>query len=162
MQAAIAGALVAGGLVLGALPAAAHASYYHIVNVGSWLCLDSDWNGDVYLNRCQTYNPYQDWQIWQGGFTKNRMTGMCLTGLLGLGPSHIKTMSCSDGRPSGQTFQQSWHNWWWGWYQRPAFWGLPALCLSKWSSSWDVTAVRCADPNYAPTAERWYTDNPYD
>jgi len=84
-------------------------------------CLDSNARGSVYTNPCAGtgQNRYQQWIIWNGGWTKNVATGRCLE--KADGSTEIRTRPCADvnslttwrhwGTPSVAGWYQSMNGW---------------------------------------------------
>jgi hypothetical protein len=108
--------IVAVVLVVVALPAAAHASYFRIVNHETSWCLEADMAGDAYLNPCAPDNALQVWERWDGGWTRNLATGLCLRGEGQFSPGSIHAAPCVWNDP-----RANWLHWYGGWYQRAEF-----------------------------------------
>jgi hypothetical protein len=150
----IGGVLVA--LLVGAAgpTSEANATFRQIVNVETAWCLVSDQAGDVLLNPCQAGNAGQLWERWNGGWTRNAATGLCLRGAGTFSAGSIHASACVWGDPL-----ENWLHWHGGWYQRAAFGANPAECLSRLTGSEpDVTGVACQNPTGPnPPAQLWYT-----
>jgi hypothetical protein len=153
--------LVAGSTSVAASPASAADATFQIVNMEAGWCLDSNFDGDVYINPCQASNPYQRWFIWNGGWTKNLRTGLCLEADGYYNAPSIRTSTCPWLQNEPRQFFQHWEG---GWYLRKGFtdpWNgawYPDECVARlWGSAHDVTGVRCLNPNTPPSRETWYT-----
>jgi hypothetical protein len=135
------------------LPAAADASYTRIVNRENGWCLEGNQAGDVYVNPCAGGNGAQIWERWDGGWTRNVGTGLCLKADGKLTPDSIHAAPCVWAEP-----RLNWLHWYGGWYERAAFDAVAAECLSRLpSSEHDVTGIACENPNGPnPPAEEWY------
>ena len=126
-----------------ALPAVANAGYTRIVNGENGWCLDGNPAGDVYVNPCDARSSTQIWERWDGGWTRNVATGLCLKADGKLHPESIHAAPCVWGEP-----RFNWLHWYGGWYERAAFDAFACECLSRLSGSeHDVTGVVCANPN---------------
>jgi hypothetical protein len=153
--------IVAVVLVVVALPAAAHASYFRIVNHETSWCLEADMAGDAYLNPCAPDNALQVWERWDGGWTRNLATGLCLRGEGQFSPGSIHAAPCVWNDP-----RANWLHWYGGWYQRAEFvaGGVTnaAECMSRVAGSHDVTGIACVNPNGPnPDSEEWFaTETP--
>lgn len=152
--------VLAGALLLVALPASAHANPVKIVNrqvlndIRQYWCLDSNRAGFVYINPCANgrENPHQLWDRWEGGWTRNVATGMCLTNKpLGEGAFDARTVGCVN-HPS-----QFWRSWNGGWYLSPASWFSPDSCLGRtFGDVHDTTMYGCFNPNQLDPPLNWY------
>lgn len=100
---------------------------YLIQSQNSGWCLDSNFGGDVYMNPCQTGNRYQQWRVWNTGWTQNVATGRCLENG---GGYYTYTYSCNSSKAI-----QMWQSWSGGWYKQ-------------------VSASRCLETNYQSHAVR--------
>jgi hypothetical protein len=139
-----------------AAPAAAHAAYFHIVNKETNWCLDANEAGDVSIGACQPNGTTQLWERWNGGWTRNVGTGLCLVGAGQYSPESIHASPCAWNEP-----RMNWLHWYGGWYERATFdsggvnW--PPECLSRVGHTDDVTGIVCTNPNGPnPPAEEWY------
>ena len=146
-------ALLAIAIACLALPAAADAGYTRIVNRENGWCLEGNQAGDVYVNPCAAGNSGQIWERWDGGWTRNVATGLCLKADGKLTPDSIHGAPCVWAEP-----RLNWLHWYGGWYERAAFDASAAECLSRLSGSeHDVTGIACANPSGPnPPAEEWY------
>ena len=87
---------------------------WHLQQIATSKCLDSDAYGDAYMNPCQSANPYQNWDVAEAGVSTNgRMgyqirdvkTNLCLAPLFTGSWYGIGTERCNPG----DTRQ----NWYW-------------------------------------------------
>ncbi|MEU4196962.1 RICIN domain-containing protein [Kribbella sp. NPDC026611] len=154
ISAAIACSVVVAGLIIGtAAPASAGLDYNQIGNDEGY-CLDSNAAGDVYLNPCDPRNPYQQWHIWNGGWTKNVATGRCLQADTYFAPEAIHTEYClSESSQHFLHWQHGWYQrvWYQDWYPREA------VCIAR-LAGWvhEVTGVPCLNPSSpAPASQTW-------
>jgi hypothetical protein len=134
---------------------------YSIRNRSNDWCLDSNFLGFVYINPCNSGNPYQRWERWNGGWTRNVATGLCLGHLHSNGAwIDVRTTVCAD-HPS-----QFWVSWQGGWYQRPSSsWSPTLACLAIRVSpdighpdppdGRDLTAYECGNPNVDDPPRGW-------
>jgi hypothetical protein len=135
----------------------ARAVYHQIVNKETAWCLEANQAGDAYISPCQPGSAVQLWERWDGGWTRNVATGLCLKGSGAFSATSIHAAPCTWGEP-----RLNWLHWYGGWYQRAAFTAggvaNPAECLSRLPGSpQDVTAVPCVNPNGPnPPAELWF------
>lgn len=162
MRTTLRAAIVVAALAVVALPATAQARPGWIVNNASpYWCLDSNantWHGDVYLNPCQSGNPYQLWESWEGGWTRNVATGRCLAAEAYGHPNFIFAPACV-----WNGVQQHWRHWQGGWKQRQAYNNNitvgRAVCLARasgWPWEHEVTGVECRNPNGPnPPEQEW-------
>lgn len=106
------------------------------------LCLADSLSSGVRLGSC---NASANWDIWIGGWTRNRVTGRCLRATTRV----IHTGGCS------QTDRFAfWRYWSGGWYQRV---GSDAVCLSRLVGfPHSVTIKACTNPTGAHPRERWW------
>jgi len=127
---------------------------YRITNRANGWCLDSNWDGFVYINPCGSGNRFQQWERWNGGWTRNVQTGLCLGHLHSNGVwVDVRTTVCAD-HPS-----QFWVSWQGGWYQRPSSsWSPTLACLAIRvdGDGHDLTAYPCGDPNAIDPPRNWY------
>ena len=140
-------------LVCLALPAAAEAGYTRIVNREDGWCLDASPSGDVFVNPCAATSASQVWERWDGGWTRNVASGLCLKTEGSFNPGSIHAAPCVWGEP-----RFNFLHWYGGWYERARFDAFPEECLSRLpGSEHDVTGVVCANPNGPnPPGELWY------
>jgi hypothetical protein len=132
------GALFATVVLAGAAnPTTASAATYLIQSKeDTRLCLQDSFSSGVRLGACDS-SAY--WDIWIGGWTRNRATGRCLRATTRI----IQTAGCST--TDGYSF---WRNWNGGWYQRIGSSTIgPPMCLSRLPGyPYAVTIKACVDP----------------
>lgn len=87
---------------------------WHLQQIYTAKCLDSDAYGDAYMNPCQSANAYQSWDVAEAGVSTNgRMgyqirdvkTNLCLEPLFTGSWYGIGTERCNPGNPR--------QNWYW-------------------------------------------------
>lgn len=120
-----------------ASPTTANATSYFIQSKeDTRLCLSDSLSNGVRLGPC---NSSANWDIWIGGWTRNRATGRCLRATTRI----IHTGGCS------QTDRYAfWRYWSGGWYQRigGGAAGTP-MCLSRLPGyPYSVTIKACVNP----------------
>jgi hypothetical protein len=161
----ITGVFIAALLAAIALPAAADAAFYRIINRQVQQDIRENWcltnsPPDVYIIRCDSRRRDQLWEIWQGGWTRNVGTGYCLNAdpWWEGDPNGVYTAACIP-----TAVREFWRFWQGGWYQRPSFidWDgsrVPDACLTRlYGSVHDVVMGFCDNPNGPnPLSELWY------
>jgi Ricin-type beta-trefoil lectin domain len=143
--------LTAIGLVGTAEPAGAgNGDYFRLWNVQVGFCLDSNEFGEVYGLPCSARNDHQRWQLWHGGWVRNRAhPGLCLTLLTNLDVGTAPCEHYGSGDPD-----QMWQQWSGGWIRNPT----TNRCLAMYpiqhpNGTYQVSTQVCREPVFF--VERW-------